>query len=320
MSRNGSGTFTVINTFSPGQVISSADHNENFDDLGDEITNSVAVDGQSTMTGTLKLANGTVSLPALTFGSDTDCGLYRIGANNMGLAVNGAKVLDIATTGLGITGTLTVTGATTPSASDGAALGSSSLPWSDLFLASGSVINFNNGDVTITHAANGLTFAGGSSGYLFDAGVTVAAGGLTVSAGAVSFPANSIASSNLSTDLFATQAEQETATSVTDAVTPGRQQFHPSAVKAWAMVTGTTQNAVYNVSNVSSPGTGQYTVTFTTAMSSSTYCVVVTARHSATVTVSTISKSTGSFTITFIDQGGSANNVTGFEVIVMGDQ
>src|SRR3990170_1690637 len=52
----------------------------------------------------------------------------------------------------------------TPNASDGAALGSTSLMWSDLFLASGGVINFNNGAVTITHSATGLSIAGGNVG------------------------------------------------------------------------------------------------------------------------------------------------------------
>jgi hypothetical protein len=59
-----------------------------------------------------------------------------------------------------------------PTTSDGLALGSSSLMWGDLFLASGGVINFNNGDVTITHSANTLAFAGGS--YTFSGAVTPA--------------------------------------------------------------------------------------------------------------------------------------------------
>lgn len=67
-----------------------------------------------------------------------------------------------------------------PASSDGAALGSTTLMWSDLFLASGGVINFNNGDVTITHSSNTLAFAGASSGYSFDAVVSVA--GLTSTA------------------------------------------------------------------------------------------------------------------------------------------
>ena len=55
-----------------------------------------------------------------------------------------------------------VQNALSPVTSDGVALGTGSLMWADLFLASASVINFNNGDVTITHAANTLTIAGGN--------------------------------------------------------------------------------------------------------------------------------------------------------------
>ena len=57
--------------------------------------------------------------------------------------------------------TMTAT-ALAPSTSDGQALGTSSLMFSDLFVASGSVINFNNGDVTLTHSSNLLTLDGGS--------------------------------------------------------------------------------------------------------------------------------------------------------------
>lgn len=49
-----------------------------------------------------------------------------------------------------------------PNTSDGNALGTGSLMWSDLFLASGGVINFNNGNMTITHSASALTVAGGA--------------------------------------------------------------------------------------------------------------------------------------------------------------
>ena len=59
----------------------------------------------------VKVGDGTVGAPSVTFASDLDCGLYRIGANNIGVAVNGAKVLDVSTAGLGITGALS--GATT---------------------------------------------------------------------------------------------------------------------------------------------------------------------------------------------------------------
>lgn len=64
-------------------------------------------------------------------------------------------------------GVVTAGGGLLPSANDGGALGSASLSFSDLFLASGAVINLANGDVTITHSANALAFAGASSGYSF---------------------------------------------------------------------------------------------------------------------------------------------------------
>ena len=70
--------------------------------------------GLSINAGTyLTSGNGTVSLPAIGPVSDPDSGLYVIGANNLGVACAGAKVLDIATTGLGVTGTLSATGVTT---------------------------------------------------------------------------------------------------------------------------------------------------------------------------------------------------------------
>ncbi len=54
-------------------------------------------------------------------------------------------------------------GSFSPTSDDGFSLGTTSLKWSDLFLASGGVINWANGDVTITHstAIGGLlTYAG----------------------------------------------------------------------------------------------------------------------------------------------------------------
>lgn len=59
----------------------------------------------------------------------------------------------------------------TPQANDGAALGTTALQWSDLFLAEGGVINFDNGDVTITQTGNVLAFAGATTAYTFDAPV-----------------------------------------------------------------------------------------------------------------------------------------------------
>ncbi len=77
-----------------------------------------------------------------------------------------------------------------PSSNDGAALGSTTFNWSDLFLASAAVINFNNGDVTVTHSLNTLTITGGVT--VLDTAstignLTLADGSITDSGGAITF-------------------------------------------------------------------------------------------------------------------------------------
>jgi hypothetical protein len=62
---------------------------------------------------------------------------------------------------------------------DGAAqtMGSATKPWLVYHIASGGSLNFANSDCTITHSSNTLTFAGASSGYIFNGGkVQVGAG------------------------------------------------------------------------------------------------------------------------------------------------
>ena len=110
MARNGSGTMSLTQSFTANTDAEAEDVNDVLEDIRDEITNSVAADGQTTITNQLKGFAGTVSAPGYAFSGDLDCGLYRIGANNIGLAVNGAAVLDIGTAGLTLTGTLTPSG------------------------------------------------------------------------------------------------------------------------------------------------------------------------------------------------------------------
>ena len=84
-----------------------------------------------------------------SFTGDTNTGLTAVAADQMDLCLGGALETRLTASAL------------TPGASDGNALGTGSLMWADLFLASGSVINLNNGDVTLTHGSNVVTVAGG---------------------------------------------------------------------------------------------------------------------------------------------------------------
>ena len=74
------------------------------------VFSTLAVSGNASIGGTLRLAAGTVGLPSLYWSTDTTTGFYRIGANNNGYAVSGVKLLDFLSTGLAITGTASATG------------------------------------------------------------------------------------------------------------------------------------------------------------------------------------------------------------------
>jgi microcystin-dependent protein len=113
MPRNGSGTMSVTHSFSSGATISSSQVNANFTDFASEVTGSLPRNGEAAMTGQMKSASGTVAAPGITFGSDLDCGFYRIGADNVGLSLAGAKVVDYSASGVAVTGTLSTTGALT---------------------------------------------------------------------------------------------------------------------------------------------------------------------------------------------------------------
>ena len=84
----------------------------------------------------------------LVLGEDAETKIDFEDANKINFYANNAKEVELAENSL------------SPGTSDGTALGTTSLQWSDLFLAEGGVINFDNGDVTITQTGNALAIAG----------------------------------------------------------------------------------------------------------------------------------------------------------------
>ena len=105
-------------------------------------TNTLNVDAAQT---------GITSLLAtdIKIGEDDQTKIDFEDANKINFYANNAKEVELAENSL------------SPGTSDGTALGTTSLMWSDLFLADGGVINLNNGDVLLTHSANTLTLTGG---------------------------------------------------------------------------------------------------------------------------------------------------------------
>lgn len=136
--------------------------------------------------------------------------------------------------------------------------------------------------------------------------VPISAGGTGATTAATAFTALKQAASDTATGVLeiADQSEMEAATDTTRAVVPGRIKNHPGVAKAWGYVTYSggvpTLAAGYNVASISDDGTGQLGVTFTTAMSSASYCVVATtSRTSTTPTIANVNSSLGLSTTGF---------------------
>lgn len=80
---------------------------------------------------------------------------------NAGTSEDGAMDFGVMTAGTLVDHVRLNTTSFRPITNDSLTLGTATISWSDMFLASGGVINFGNGEVTLTSAANSLTLAGG---------------------------------------------------------------------------------------------------------------------------------------------------------------
>lgn len=92
---NGSGTFSIVNTFVPNTTILSSAVNQNFTDIATGLSDCLTRDNQAGMTAILRAVSGSVSAPGITFNSDTTAGLFLsttgvvgLVAKSLGLLVN----------------------------------------------------------------------------------------------------------------------------------------------------------------------------------------------------------------------------------------
>ncbi len=110
--------------------------------------------GDATLTHSTGLITSNVSISALNFnvtGATVPAnGIYLGSASNIYFAAGSTGRMRLSSAALA------------PVTDDGITLGTATLEWSDLFLASGGVINWANGNMTMTHASGSITFAGGN--------------------------------------------------------------------------------------------------------------------------------------------------------------
>ncbi len=127
----------------------------------------------------------------------------------------------------------------------------------------------------------------------------------------------------------AAQSDQETATSTTTVVTPGRQKFHPAHPKAVAHVAnGGSPSATnyFNVASVTDVGTGETGVNITTAFSSAAMSASVSVQEafgtSPTYAPVVVCKVTDSDTLDILTYNATLLTMQdyGFDVQMWGDQ
>lgn len=131
----------------PNTTISSSAVNDDLSDIADGLSTCLTTDGQSTMTAALKGFAGTVTAPSYTFSTDLNTGWYRIGADNIGVAVGGQKILDISSTGLDVTGSITQNGMTLLPP------GLGPLPWAGATAPSGWLLCYGQSLLRTSYAA-----------------------------------------------------------------------------------------------------------------------------------------------------------------------
>lgn len=170
----GSGeTITLIYNAAPSLKIQPSSDPAASTDAIQINNNAGTVLGAITYDGKFEAANGTVSLPGLTFDDDTDTGLYRIGANNIGIAVGGVKQVDLTTTTATIVQPLTVSGASLSIGTTPATTGPVRIPNATVISARNSA---NSGNVSIVGVDGADAIQFGGTGVV---GITINPGAAT---------------------------------------------------------------------------------------------------------------------------------------------
>lgn len=97
MPRNAAGVYSLPDPPRvPNTVIDSPDENVTRDDIASELTNSLDRNGRGGMLAPFRIADGTLAAPGLAFLNEPGTGLWRAGAADMRIAVQGADYMKFA--------------------------------------------------------------------------------------------------------------------------------------------------------------------------------------------------------------------------------
>ena len=151
----------ALNTGDPLKLIKGTEIGAEYDAIATAIATK-ANSASPTFTGVSGFAVGAVGAPSIYMTGYATTGWYNIGANNWGFAVSGAKVLDVSSTGLAVTGT---TSTTTGMAVGGATAGAGGIAFPATAVAVADVNtldDYQEGTWTPT-----ITFGGASIGVTY---------------------------------------------------------------------------------------------------------------------------------------------------------
>ncbi|MBP7118459.1 hypothetical protein KBA63_00065 [Candidatus Woesebacteria bacterium] len=246
------------------------------------LTTSATIGAAGTATGTLLLkgtTSGTVTIKTAdaagtyTLTLPTDDGaasdfLQTDGAGNLSWAAGGGGGANTALSNLAA---VAINTALLPGVSDSIALGSATFQWSDLFLGTGGLINWANGDAVITHSAGILTVSTGdlrvTTAGTDNASVVTVAGTQTLTNKSLSLGQVTGLGANVSTFL-ATPSSANLAAALTDETGTGLAVFNNSPSFVDDITIGAAAGATGSVKLV---GTTSGTVTLSVADAAGTY-------------------------------------------------
>ena len=347
MPRNGSGSYSLPsgNPVVTGTAISSTVQNNTMSDIATALTASIAKDGQTTPTANLPMggfkhtgaANGSAATDYATIANlQNGTGIYvgTVGGTADVITLTPSPAISSYAAGQYFSflasGTNTTNVTVNISGLGAKAItknGATALVAGDI--VSGQVVTIQYDGTQFQLVAVNInplsSITGLGTGVATALAVNVGSAGAPVLFNGAGGTPSSLTLTNATGLPMAAQSDQETATSTTLPVTPGRQQFHPSASKAWAKFDGTTvgTNAPtvgYNVTNVTRNSIGNYTVNLTTAFSSANYVIIGTATGN-TYAVIFISATASTFTIeTRLTSTGGLADITPIFVVAFGDQ